>query len=781
MQVVSLQRSVLLTNYITTLCICTDIGSGAVSMLSNRVRQLNQQAQMRVDKDAWPPDQPNFTPLLLIQYECQHTVKQAVAMAGLIQTGDIGMIESTVPLCPDTDEPLREILDTSTVTKDLREFLVPLESGNESFILIEGAPGIGKSVLLREIAYRWSRRQVLQTFQMVLLVTLRDPVFQQAKSVSDLLQPFCEGDTRAVELVSACSQHLFESGGKNIVFLFDGFDELPKQLQQSGLIVKILNRWVLPHCGVVVSSRPHASAILRRQATTRVEILGFTEREREHYIKQAFKGQPQRIEELLQYIDHHVTISSLCFVPFNMVILLYLCKQGISLPSNSNELYSYFICLTICRHLAKSGHSLPNNSSDINLDNLPEPCCRIVKQLAKLSLQSLDNNQLIFTLSEIKAACPDIGAIPGAINGFGLLHAVQHLGLYGKTTTLNFVHISIQEFLAAYYVANLSPQEEMFILHEKFWSALHTNMFAIYVSLTKGQRPSFKQFLSGRDKTNTISSRFLSNQLKCLRLYHCFYEAGDTEMCKTIEKAKVFNRNEIDLTCTRLSASDLECVTLFLTSSSRKDWVKLCLTSCYIQDHGVRLLHRTLCGSGMNIANLCLSDNGLTASSSALIYDIAIGCRVEELWIDDNHNIGANKQLYSMLFHPLSTLEVLRMWGSKLSSDQAIILFNALRKDSKLQVLDVRLNDITDKACNAIASALRGNGSLVILEISGNPITGESAKIFLQALKDNNTLELLWLPYYLEDTQTIIRCMEETVNKERVTHGCQVKIEIYFI
>lgn len=178
---------------------------------------------MRVDKDAWPPDQPNFTPLLLIQYECQHTVKQAVAMAGLIQTGDIDMIESTLPPCPGTDEPLREILDTSTVTKDLTEILIPLESGTESFILIEGAPGIGKSVLLREVAYRWSRRQLLQKFQILLLITLRDPIFQQAKTVSDLLQPFCEGDTQAVELVGACSKHLFESGGKDLVFLFDGF------------------------------------------------------------------------------------------------------------------------------------------------------------------------------------------------------------------------------------------------------------------------------------------------------------------------------------------------------------------------------------------------------------------------------------------------------------------------------------------------------------------------------------------------------------------------------
>ena len=250
---------------------------------------------------------------------------------------------------------------------------------------------------------------------------------------------------------------------------------------------------MLPDCALVVSSHPHATAHLRVRATVRVDILGFTEIERNQFIQQALKEQPQSIKELTQYLEDHFTISSLCVVPFNMVILLYLYKQGISLPNNFTQLYNHFTCLTICRYLAKDGHHLDNTITD--LTNLPDPCNAIIEQLSKFSLEALNNNKLVFTFDEIKAACPDIADIPGVINGFGLLQAVQHFGLTGTTMTFNFLHFSIQEFLAADHVANLSPSDELKILKEKFWSDIHSNLFAIYITLTKGQRPSFKQFI----------------------------------------------------------------------------------------------------------------------------------------------------------------------------------------------------------------------------------------------------------------------------------------------
>ena len=133
---------------------------------------------------------------------------------------------------------------------------------------------------------------------------------------------------------------------------------------------------------------------------------------------------------------------------------------------------------------------------------------------------------LVFTFDEIKAACPDIISIAGAINGFGLLKAVQHYDIKGKTVTFNFLHFTIQEFLAAHHVANnLSPSDELKILKENFFqSDIHSSMFAIYITLTKGQRPSLKQFIKpslgqrllGYLTGAQVANRFLDDQFSTL-------------------------------------------------------------------------------------------------------------------------------------------------------------------------------------------------------------------------------------------------------------------------
>ena len=677
-------------------------------------------------------------------------------------------------------QPLQEVLDTSKVTKEVSEILAPLEtSDHPQFVLIEGAPGIGKSLLLKHIAYRWSIQQILQKFKLVLLICLRDLAVQQMSFIDDLLQSFCKRDRGATETASACSNYLSENNGEDLALLFDGYDEYPERLRKDSLIADILERQVLPCCGLIVSSRPHASVSLREQATVRVDILGFTEAERQHYIKESMKGQQQNIDELTQYLQDHSTISSLCFVPFNLVVLVYLYKQGFSLPKNSAELYNYFICLTICRHLAKHGHRrLQGNIT--KLTDLPEPYNKIIQQLSKLSLQALNEDKLIFTFEEIEASCPDMTAISGAITGFGLLQSVEHFGFTGTTTTINFLHFSIQEYLAAHHIANLPANEELKIIKEKFWSDIHFNMFSIYVSLTKGQRPSFKHFLCGGNKAIAISDKFLNNQLQCLRLYRCFHEADDVHICKTIERSVTFSNKEINLSNTRLTASDVECVTVFLTSSLHKEWAGLDLSQCYIQDHGLHILHRGLIRCrNVTIDQLQLSNNGLTTQSSSLISDIAVTCEVKKLVINGNDTIGENEQLYSILSNPSTLLKRLFMWHTKLSSRAAIALFTALKDNNKLKELYIASNAITDDACAAITTALERNSCLVKLYMCYNPLTGEAIVNIVNGLKSSNTLKLLWLPSCPERIEKTISSIQEVINKNRESRGCQVKLEIY--
>ena len=259
-----------------------------------------------VDDDAWPPEQPtSFPPLLLIHHQGDHTPEQVTAMAELMCTGDIGNIaveQSGIRHAKlGSHKKFEKALENSRTTKE--EILAPLEESKKScFVLIEGAPGIGKSVLLKEIAYRWGNKKLLQKTDLVLLLCLRDPSLQQIESVNDLLQLLYKRVKNATEIVSACSEYLSSNGGKSLTLLLDGYDEYPSNLQKSSLIADIIKHQVLPLCVLVVSSCPHASQHLCKQATIRVDILGFTETEQEHYIKQALLDQPDKIEELTQYL-----------------------------------------------------------------------------------------------------------------------------------------------------------------------------------------------------------------------------------------------------------------------------------------------------------------------------------------------------------------------------------------------------------------------------------------------------------------------------------------------
>ena len=150
-----------------------------VLILSNIVALLNVQTRFKVDDDTWP------------HYEGHRNLQQAIATTKLTQTGNIASLASNQPVPKNHSnyQPLKEVLDTSIVTKEVEQILAPLEKNDEpQFILIEGPPGIGKSVLLKEIAYRWGDKQVLKGFKFVFLVCLRDPTVQQITSVHDLLQ-----------------------------------------------------------------------------------------------------------------------------------------------------------------------------------------------------------------------------------------------------------------------------------------------------------------------------------------------------------------------------------------------------------------------------------------------------------------------------------------------------------------------------------------------------------------------------------------------------------------
>ena len=91
-------------------------------------------------------------------------------------------------------EQLQHVLNSTQLTKNVTDIFANLDTQKckKEFILIEGASGMGKSILLKEITFRWATNLLLGTFRLVFLVSLQDPTLLRIKSLSDFLEFYCE-------------------------------------------------------------------------------------------------------------------------------------------------------------------------------------------------------------------------------------------------------------------------------------------------------------------------------------------------------------------------------------------------------------------------------------------------------------------------------------------------------------------------------------------------------------------------------------------------------------
>ena len=111
-------------------------------------------------------------------------------------------------------------------------------------ILIEGIAGIGKTILCKEIAYRWSCKNLIENEQLVLLVFLRDPATQKINSVKDLIHHFYNSCTSC----SSISTRIIDTEGMNVTIILDGFDEMSHAKNENTFFKCLLRKEILPVC-----------------------------------------------------------------------------------------------------------------------------------------------------------------------------------------------------------------------------------------------------------------------------------------------------------------------------------------------------------------------------------------------------------------------------------------------------------------------------------------------------------------------------------------------------
>ena len=150
-------------------------------------------------------------------------------------------------------------------------------------VLVQGAPGIGKTTMAWELCRQWGQRNLLKEYSLVILLKLRDRCVQKAANICDLIfHSDCS-------LQSAVASQISKNEGRETLFLLEGYDELPQDLQENSIFAKLIDGDVLPKAGVIVTSRPSACDMLRKQCSgqvcQQVQVLGFTEQQIDSYVK----------------------------------------------------------------------------------------------------------------------------------------------------------------------------------------------------------------------------------------------------------------------------------------------------------------------------------------------------------------------------------------------------------------------------------------------------------------------------------------------------------------
>ena len=557
-------------------------------------RYINSRFSFSVDE--WPPYQPkHYTTLAFIHNKGKFTdavrffVAQELALAGNINATQLCTLSNS----------------NTNMTKNISDIFLPVMASDGSFvdlhILIEGAPGIGKTVLAKEIAYQWAKNELLTSKKLLFLVFLRECFQKTMMSVEDLVQFVFKSS----EMTSCLTKHLTKTDGKDTVIIFDGFDELSEENRKESIIVDIINRRILTKCCLVVTSRPTASSILHESVDRRVEIVGFTEEDRLDYIQTALgsdnkqvNGEQvnnEQVKALQHYLQCNSTINALCYIPLNMTILLCLVEDGIDkLPKTQTEMYKKFIEMTIVRFIKKFDKS----NIIINIAELLDPYKTLFVELAKLAYKALETDKIVFTLPEIKEGCPNLTMTSSNWNGLGLLKAVQcfNVQMGNDQVTFHFLHFSIQEYMAAWYISALPDRKQIKLLQKTFWEHRYYNTWIMYVGITCGSSFALRHFLSGNwfqlysklFRSSKVSGKFLKHKMKCLHLFQCLLEANKEDVIKSVKQ--LFQNNRIDLSNQTLLPSDLNTLGFFLIRSVNKQWDELDLSNCNIGSNGSNVL-----------------------------------------------------------------------------------------------------------------------------------------------------------------------------------------------
>ena len=624
--------------------------------------------------------------------------------------------------------------------------------------LIEGAPGGGKSTLALHLCHQWAQGAFwLARFDIVVLAYLRDEAIQKALTLADILP----SDT-----TSSQSQHMIVSKiqalhGARVLFIFDGWDEFPHSLMSDSLVSTIIrqpHKLSLQQSNVVITSRPVASGNLLNIADRRVEIMGFTPHQIREYIEKAIGDDGTQVQKLLRHLKEHPVIEGYCYIPLHSAILVhaFLTLKG-ALPTTRHELFCLLVLCSIVREHAT--HEPDTSLSELSsLDDLPDDLKSSLSNLSVLAYNGVMQDKVIFYSKDLQSS-----HLPNDLPSLGLLQAVQGLTLTSKFLSYNFLHLSVQELLAAYHISQMASSEQIKVFKEFFESSRFQAVFLYYCGFTKLNNPAIQEFISSYQHD-------ISSLEKILPLLHCFFETQQPSLCQLVDPE--FSTNMI-LNYKIHNPSDYIAIGYFITS----------LLSMPCHSANVPPVHLSVVGINdyylLKLLLTELSKYPVEELPTAGNFSRKLVFTVQQITDSDDDDYGPYYKVGENVFETSITgsgvkliashlklspaISEVRITNGCIHFDRLLHIATALQTNSSLTKLSLLNMRYTEKNILALIKMLQVNKSLQYLELSQNTLTAwpvESVRIFyhfVAGLQHNTTLTHLILrnsgfPCYDPDT-----------------------------
>ncbi|KAK9961840.1 hypothetical protein ABG768_007240 [Culter alburnus] len=620
-------------------------------------------------------------------------------------------------------------------------------------VLTKGVAGIGKTVSVQKFILDWAEGKENQDVQLIFPVPFREINLMKDKtlSLSDLLHVFFP-ESKEMEI---------SSDKYKVLFIFDGLDEFRLSLdfqrdvrlcdesESASLDVLLMNLIVgnlLPSALIWITSRPAAADLVPSECVHRVtEVRGFNEPQKEEYFRKRISDQ-SLANTIITHLKSSRSLYIMCHIPVFCWISATVLEKMLSkaergeIPKTLTQMYTHFLIL---QTNIKHEKDYEKNVTDEDM----------ILKLGKVAFQQLVKGNVIFYEEDLRECGIDVTEA-SVYSGLCSQIFREEFGWYqGKVFC--FVHLSVQEHLAALYVHLSCTNNNRNVFDQSLWSKvkerfkhvslseLHQRAVDVALQSKNGHLDLFLRFLLGlsvkshqillqglvkqtrsRSDSNEETVEYIKMKIstidspeKSINLFHCLNELGDHSLVEEIQQYLKSGRiNEAKLSSSQWSA----VVFVLLTSEKNLDEFDI---NKFVGGNNK--------AKGMKVFQKLLPV--IKESRSIQLKDCGV----------TDEDFAA---LASALRSNPSHLRELNLSGNKIG--HSVNLLSDVLQDPhcKLEKLWLRNCGVTDEGCAALASALRSNPShLRELSLSLNKI-GKSVNLLSDVLQDPHCkLEKLWL------------------------------------